>query len=203
MIATLDDRKERWLVRLLQFGLVVVAGYGLYRGRTGVAVNGLLALAVTFVPALLRRDAGISLDPGYVVWIALAVFLHAVGILGPYQHIPWYDSLTHGLSAAIVAGAGYAAIKAVERNSDRTTLPPPVEFAFVVVFVLAFGVFWEILEFVPSVFGTKGVLIQYGLDDTVYDLVFDLLGGLVVAGWDAARPEEAADEATEATNGSS
>ena len=194
----LSEDRERWLVRLFQLGLVAIAAYGLYRGRTGVVVNGLVGLGVTLIPAVLRRDFGVSLAVDHLLWISVAVFLHAVGVLGPYQHVPWYDSLTHALSAAIVAGAGYATVKAVDRNSDRTNLTPAAESAFVVVFVLAFGVFWEILEFLPSLLGMKGVLIQYGLDDTVHDLVFDLAGGLLVAGWDSARPEEAADEATEA-----
>lgn len=108
--------------------------------------------------------------------------------------------ITFVLSASVVAGAGYAVVVAVDRASDRTTLPP--EFRFVVlVFVMAIGVLWEIIEFgaelLASAVGAK-VLVQYGLGDIVNDLVFNLVGGLVVAGWDAARPERAADEATEA-----
>lgn len=201
MTDPLDDRHERWLVRLLQLGLLVIAAYGLVRGRMGIVVNGLLSLSVTFVPALLRRDAGISLDSTYVLWISVAVFVHAVGILGPYQTLPWYDSVAHALSASVVAGAGYATVKAIDRNSDRTNLTPGVEFAIILIFVMAFGVLWEILEFgagrLAELLGGKAVLIQYGLDDIIHDLVFNLLGGLVVAGWDSAQPEEAADEATE------
>lgn len=198
----LSDRDERWVVRLLQVGLLAISAYGLYRGQVGIAVNGLLSLGVTFVPALLRRDTSISLDAGYVLWISAAVFVHSVGFLGPYDNVPWYDSIAHALSASVVAGVGYATVKAVERNSDRTNLTPEVGFVVILIFVLAFGVLWEILEFgagvVAEVLGKKAVLIQYGLDDVINDLVFNLLGGLVVAGWDAARPQEAADEATEA-----
>ncbi len=200
----LDDERERWLVRLLQLGLVGIVGYGLYRGELGVAVNGAVALAVTFVPALLRRDAGISLDAGYVLWISTAVFVHAVGILGPYQQLPWYDSVAHALSASIVAAVGYVTVKAVDRNSEKTQLPPELQFAFVLVFVMAFGVLWEILEFgteqVAAMVGGKALLVQYGLDDVINDLVFNQVGALVVAAFDAARPESAADEATEAVD---
>lgn len=202
MTVEISDRNERLLVRLLQLGLLAISGYGLYRGQVGVAVNGLVSLGITFVPALLRRDTSISLDPSHVLWISVAVFVHAVGILGPYQTFPWYDSIAHALSASVVAGAGYATVKAVERDDSRTNLTPEVEFVVILIFVLAFGVLWEILEFaagaVAQLFGGKAVLIQYGLDDVINDLVFNALGGLAVAGWDAARPEEAADEATEA-----
>ncbi|NHN57546.1 MULTISPECIES: hypothetical protein [Halorussus] len=202
MSPPLGDDRERALVRLLQVGMLAIAGYGVYRGEYSVAVNGLVSLAVTFVPAVLRRDAGISLDPGHVLWLSVAVFVHAVGIVWPYQNLPWYDSVAHALSASVVAGAGYATVKAVERNSDRTTLTPGVEALVVLVFVMAFGVLWEILEFsagaAAELVGGRAVLIQFGLDDVVNDLVFNFVGGLVVAVWDRARPDRAADEATEA-----
>ncbi|WP_137283856.1 hypothetical protein [Halorussus salinisoli] len=202
MTDLLDDRQERLLVRLLQAGLFAIAVYGLYRGKIGIVVNALVSLAVTFVPALLRRDTDISMDTGYVLAISIAVFVHAVGVLGPYSSIPWYDSVAHSLSAAIVAGAGYATVKAIDRNSERTNLPAELQFAFILIFVMAFGVLWEIIEFgtglASQLFGGQAVLAQYGLSDIINDLVFNQVGAVVVAGVDAARPKDAADEATEA-----
>jgi uncharacterized membrane protein YjdF len=202
MTELLDDDRERSLVRLLQGGLLVIAAYGFYRGETGIVANGLVPLAVTLVPAYLRRDRNISMDSSYVLWISIAVFVHAVGSLGFYESIPWYDSIAHAMSATIVAGTGYAAVKAIDRNSEQTNLPAELQFAFILVFVMAFGVFWEIIEFslglASRLLGGEAVLAQYGLDDTVTDLLFNQLGAIVVAGWDAARPQEAADTATEA-----
>ena len=196
-MSVLSERRERWLVRLLQLALAAIAAYGLLQGNTGVVVNGALGLAVTFVPTVLRRDVGVSLPTWYVLCITAAIVLHTIGIMGPYKTVPWYDSLTHALSASIVAGVGYATVVAVDENSERTNLGSELRFAFVLVFVLAFGVFWEILEFTVGMFGGKGMLIQYGLDDTVHDLVFDALGGLVIAGWDTAQPDSAADTLSE------
>ncbi|UPV98829.1 hypothetical protein M0R88_09820 [Halorussus gelatinilyticus] len=198
----LNEERERWLVRLLQAGLAGLVVYGLSRGKTGVAVNAAVSLGVTFVPAVLRRDAGISLDVSYVLWISTAVFVHAAGFLGPYRNVPWYDSVAHALSASIVAGAGYATVKAIDRESDRTTLPSELQFAFILVFVMAFRVLWEILEFgteqLAATLGGKALLVQYGLDDVILDLVFNQVGALAVAAFDVARPERAAEEAAEA-----
>lgn len=197
-----SDERERWLVRGLQVVLLGISGYGLYRGEMGILVNGLVSFGVTLVPAFLRRDTSISLDVTHVLILSVAVVVHAVGALGPYQTIPWYDSVAHALSASIVAGAGYATVKAVDRNSEQTNLPAGLQFAFILVFVMAFGVFWEILEFgtglASELLGGEPVLAQYGLDDIVNDLMFNQVGAVVVAGWDVARPQEAADEATEA-----
>lgn len=200
----LKDHHERWLVRLLQVGLLSISIYGLYRGKTGIVVNGLVSLGVTLVPAFLQRDAGLSLDTGYVLWISIAVFVHAVGALGPYQTYPWYDSVAHTLSASIVAGAGYATVKAIDRNSEKTNLPAELQFAFILIFVMAFGVLWEIVEFgtglLSGLLGGEEVLAQYGLSDIINDLMFNQVGAIIVAGWDAARPQQAADEATEAVD---
>lgn len=202
MTDLLDDDRERWLVRLLQVGLLVIGAYGFYSDETGIVVNGLVPLAVTLVPAYLRRDRNISMDTSYVLWISIAVFVHAVGSLGLYDAVPWYDSVAHALSASIVAGTGYVAVKAVDRNSERTDLPAELQFAFILILVMAFGVFWEITEFalglLSELVGGESVLAQYGLEDTIHDLVFNQLGAIVVAGWDAARPKDATDEASAA-----
>jgi hypothetical protein len=61
---------------------------------------------------------------------------------------------------------------------------------FILLFVLAFGVFWEVIEFAVGGLGTvlgATVLTQYGIEDTMLDLVFDLIGAVVVATWGGAR----------------
>jgi hypothetical protein len=54
-----------------------------------------------------------------------------------------------------------------------------------VLFTVGLGVFWEVLEFVArelaDVVGVEPVLVQYGLADTVVDLVFDMVGAVLVA----------------------
>ena len=57
-------------------------------------------------------------------------------------------------------------------------------------FVVAFGVIWEVTEFavsgLGSIIGGNAVLTQYGLEDTMLDLLFDTAGGLVTAIWGTA-----------------
>ncbi|ELY39917.1 hypothetical protein C497_04132 [Halalkalicoccus jeotgali B3] len=67
-------------------------------------------------------------------------------------------------------------------------------FVFILLFVLAFGVFWEVLEFAiatisPSL-GLGTVLTQYGLEDTMLDLVFDTVGAIIVALWGTSHLNE-------------
>lgn len=180
-----DGGSLRILVRLLQVGLSGITLYGLVRFEWTLVVNGGVSLIVTFLPALLARDYRVSIGPRLTLWITAAVFLHAVGALGPYQQFGWYDSITHTLSATIVAGAGYSSVWALDEYDDSLTIPPTFRVVFILVFVMAFGVLWEILEFasagVATVVGGNAVLAQYGVNDIVFDLIFDAVGAVIVA----------------------
>ncbi|WP_266075029.1 hypothetical protein [Haladaptatus caseinilyticus] len=176
---------ERFLFRAMQLAIISVVITGLATRNVGVLVNGVFALGVTVLPALLERDFRISLDPMLTLWITAAVFLHAIGMVGLYEVVWWWDHLTHLLSATIVAGVGYATARALDEHSDAVAFPPRFMFIYILLFTLAFGVVWEVLEFaahgVARHIGVEPVLIQYGLNDTVTDLIFDVTGALLVA----------------------
>jgi hypothetical protein len=182
----------------MEIVLVVILAIGLVTGNTGVIVNTGVGLLVTQLPALFERDYGIVLDPALTLWITSAVFLHAVGVIGLpwselnfYKTIWWWDHLTHALSSSIVAAIGYTTVRALDRHSDDIYLPPQFMFVFILLFVLAFGVLWEVLEFTitlaATATGNDTILTQFGLDDTMLDLVFDTMGAIVVAIWGTAH----------------
>ena len=169
--------------------LVGVFFIGLDRGNLGIVVNAGVALGVTFLPAILERDYGIPLDAGLTMWITTAVFLHAVGTLGPYTNATfwWWDHVTHALSASLVAAVGYTTTRAIDRHTEAIYLPPRFMFVFILLFTVAFGVVWEVVEFalggLSSIVGGGSILTQFGLGDTMMDLLFDTLGGVLVALW--------------------
>ncbi|WP_340681209.1 hypothetical protein [Natrinema caseinilyticum] len=173
------------LSRLLQLTISAIFVVGLVTLNLSVIVNAAIALGVTFVPAILQRDYRLSLGPWMTLWITGALFLHTVGMLGLYHDVWWYDHVTHTLSATIVAGVGYVTARAVDEWSDAIYLPPRFMSVYVLLFTLGFGVFWEVTEFVVRIgadlLGLKAVLIQYGLEDTLLDLLFDVVGAVIVA----------------------
>ena len=188
---------QRRLTRAMQVVLVGLIAIGLDRGSVGIVANGVIALAVTYLPAVLERDYQIPMDTGLTLWITTAVFLHALGTVGIpgselsfYQSVWWWDHLTHTLSSSVVAAAGYATVRAIDLHSEEVYLPWQFTFVFVLLFVVAFGVLWEVIEFavggVATLLGSGSILTQYGLEDTLLDLVFDTIGGLVVAVWGTA-----------------
>ncbi|WP_435073271.1 hypothetical protein [Halorubrum sp. HHNYT27] len=188
-----SHRTQVGIVRVLQVLLVAILGGGLYAGNVVIAFQAAVGLFITQLPAILERRYQIVMDVWLVIWITMAVFLHALGTVPLpgldfetlYGATWWWDHLTHALSSSIVVAAGYAATRAVQEHTDHIHLGPKFMFAYLLIFVLAFGVIWELLEFYIAVgadlFGIPKVLTQYGLDDTVLDLTYNSIGGVLVA----------------------
>ena len=200
----------RWQLRLtrgLQVAMVGLFAVGLATKNTGVVVNAAAAFGVSLLPATLERDYDIPLNAGLTLWITTAVFLHALGAvvvpvagINIYSFVPWWDHLTHTLSSSIVAAVGYTTARAFDEHSEMVRLPPQFTFAFILVVTLAFGVFWEVVEFaIGEIAALTGgaVLTQYGLRDTMLDLVFDTVGAVVVAVWGTAHLTDVVGAVTE------
>ncbi|WP_117595000.1 hypothetical protein [Haloprofundus halophilus] len=194
----INGRRQTQLARLMQLFLVGMVAIGVERGDVGVVVNAGVGLGVTYLPALLERDYHIPMDAGLTLWVTTAVFLHAIGSgglpgveTGLYRQFWWWDHMTHTLSASIVAAVGYTVTRALDVHTDAVELPPRFVFVFILMFTVAFGVFWEVLEFaigeVAAMTGGDPVLTQFGLSDTLVDIMFNTLGGVVVAIWGTAH----------------
>ncbi|ELZ01357.1 hypothetical protein [Natrialba asiatica] len=193
----LSSRRQRQLTRLMELGLVGMLVIGLKRPNGGIVINTGVALVVTQLPSLLERDYGIPMDPRLTLWLTSAVFLHALGSVGLpgttttfYSQVWWWDHVTHALSSSLVAGVGYATVRALDEHSSGIHFPPRFVAIFILLFVLAFGVLWEVLEFAIALtadaLGMNAVLTQYGLDDTMLDLIFNSIGAIIVALWGGA-----------------
>jgi len=194
----LSERRQKqasYVMELLLVGIILI---GVDRGSTGVIVNAGVGLLVTQIPPILERDYDIPMDPALTLWITTAVFLHALGVLGLpgseenfYVTIWWWDHVTHALSSSVVAAVGYATARALDVHSDDVHLPSKFMFVYILLFVLAFGVLWEVIEFalgeLARLTGNSAVLTQHGLGDSMLDLVFDTIGAVVVAVWGTAH----------------
>ncbi|WP_244514972.1 hypothetical protein [Halorientalis persicus] len=195
----LSDRRRlaRAGTRLLQASMLAILVVGLYTRNVGIVVNAAIAFATTLVPAIIERDLRIELDARLTLWITLALFLHALGMLGFYHQVGWYDRLTHTLSAAVVATVGYVLARAIDDHSRAVVLTDRFLYVYVLVFTLGLGVLWEILEFGTALgarlLGFEPILTQYGLTDTLGDLLFDMFGAVVAAAFATERVSSVVD----------
>jgi hypothetical protein len=192
------SRRQAQASYLMELLLVCVVLAGVWYGNATVVVNALVGVVVTQIPPALERDHGIPMNPALTLWITSAVFLHAVGVLGVpgseqnfYGTVWWWDHLTHALSSSVVAAVGYATARALDVHSERIHLPSRFMFVYILIFVLAFGVLWEVIEFglgaAARAMGNTALLTQHGLEDSMLDLIFDSIGAVVVAVWGTAH----------------
>ncbi len=140
----------------------------------GAVANALLALAGTYLPAVAERVGDVECRPWQRAYVDTAMIAHAVGMLGPYDDVPWWDHLTHALSASVLGGITFAA-------SERRGRDPRPRVLGV---VLGCGLLWEAVEYaihaVAKRLGVEPILVVYSKRDTILDLVFDLVGALFV-----------------------
>jgi hypothetical protein len=151
------------------------------RRRDGAAlVNSVVVVTVSLLPVAVERLSAASLTAGteLTAWLGFAGFLHMVGMLGVYESVWWYDHITHTVSAALVAALCYGGLLVTSEASRAVVALLAVGLTF------AGGVCWELIELVARALGRRydiePVLVHYGWDDTAYDLLFDLVGALVV-----------------------
>ena len=162
---------------------------GVRRGDTSATVNAAASLGAALLPIGLGIVEGwpgptASVVPELTAWVALAGFLHSLGMLGLYESVGWWDHLTHFVSGALVAALVYAGFLVL--GQDGTGFEPSRETAatLTVLFSMAVGVCWELVELVARDVGERfdvdPVLVHYGWRDTAFDLAFDFVGALAV-----------------------
>lgn len=170
---------------VLQAGLVLAVLEGLRRRNVPAVVNGLVALGVALLPAGLQAVSDVPIGPELPLWIAVAGLVHAVGMLGLYDTLWWWDHLAHAVSAALVTALTYAAVLSVAETIPFGPLGPSGVVLVTIWLVLAVAVGWELLEVlarhVAERYEMGPLLVIYGPYDSLFDLAFNLVGaGLVL-----------------------
>ncbi|WP_292466620.1 hypothetical protein [Methanolobus sp.] len=189
-ILGITDEKQKLVTRIMQICLFIFIIVGIILKDLSTTVNATTGLAITLIPYFITRKFNIPYDTGLTLWITLAIFLHSIGTFAFYDNILRWDHVTHALSACVVAAAGYTLIRAIDIYVDEIYIPPKELFLFILLFILAMGVVWEIIEFasdeLTSWLGYQAILAQHGIGDTMMDLVFDLFGAILAATWGTA-----------------
>ncbi|MFC6718052.1 hypothetical protein ACFQGT_10480 [Natrialbaceae archaeon GCM10025810] len=179
----------RALERGIRYALLAVFVVGFRRRDPGAVVNAVVAGMGTYLPDLVERAYGVEVRPWQRAYVQAAMITHAVGMLGPYDEVWWWDHLTHAHSSSILGGAVFA----ISRRRGRDPRPR------VVAAVACLGLLWEVVEYgihvAASRLGVEPILVSYGRRDTVLDLCFDLVGAvLVLAFGDRVLDDMAADQ---------
>jgi len=167
-----------WTMILAMIWVIPAA---LWRGDWPLAIMAVIAVAVSLLPAVLQRNYRIVIPWFLEFLLVLQLHLHTFwDVWLRFYDSQWFwDKLLHLKGTMLVSFVGFLAAYAIHL-SGKVRLTGPILGLFTVVFGNALGAWWEIVEFLVDKTLKKNT--QYGLDNTMIDLVNNLLGSLIAAG---------------------
>jgi hypothetical protein len=185
-------RGERALFSAYLVSFIFMAAVSMERFVRGVhldyylypAITCILCAAALALPVALRRKGTVTLPVWLITLIFLALFLHCLGVVERYYDDKfWWDNLTHFLSSMIVSAIALIAISLVDWYVEELLIPVRVMPFIITAVGCSFGVLWEVSEWSFDI--VLGTGMQYSLDDTMQDLLMDLLGSSAMGtvGW--------------------
>ncbi len=137
-------------------------------------------ILVSFTPTILKRDFGITLPWVLDLMISMAIFLHVGGIIfNLYGTIPGYDIITHFVTSILIGFLAFVIIYILDQYSKNLSMDVYGMAFLVIIFAMAMGMVWEFFEWgIDLAFGTHE---QWGLQDTMKDLLVDTTAGIFIA----------------------
>lgn len=146
-------------------------------------------IGITFVPLLLAKRLHVFIPPEFgllsIAFVFASLFLGEVH--GYYVRYWWWDIALHTSSGFLLGIIGFLLVHVLnEMESIDLHMKPGFVALFAFLFAVGIGALWEIFEFaMDSLFGMnmqKPMLGDpSGLTDTMWDLIVDTLGALVIS----------------------
>jgi len=166
-----------WLMKLLMVLLLPIA---VLKGDYLFSVLTIVSIVISLIPSLLERSYRVTLPFELDLLITLSIFLNTFMGEGLdfYQKVWLWDKALHVYGSAVVGLLAFVVVYTLN-YTRKVRLSLPFIGIFTITFAMAMGGLWEIGEFtVDSLFGKT---TQYGLADTMWDLINDLIGGVITA----------------------
>lgn len=165
---------------ILRIMLIIFLGISILRRDWLWVIGCAFTILVSFTPTILKKDFNITLPWVLDLMISITIFLHVGGvILRLYTIIPGYDTLTHFVASILVGFLAFIIIYILDQYWEGLHMDVYAMAFLVVIFAMAMGVVWELFEWgIDLIFGTHE---QWGLQDTMKDLLVDTLAGIVIA----------------------
>jgi len=174
---------------ILQFILILGLITTAWRGQWATMWITAAIILLTLTPLLMKRRFGVFIPPEFEL-MAIA-FIFAALFLGEtqdyYIRYWWWDIVLHTSSGALLGIVGFLLVHILNETEDIDIHMKPVFVAsFAFLFAVGLGALWEIFEFsMDQFFGLdmqKAMLSDpSGLTDTMWDLIVDTLGAIVIA----------------------
>lgn len=168
----------------LTLKLILLIGFGLalweQQWLNALAVAAILG--VTFLPVFLGQRFRVKIPAEFeafaVIFIFASLFLGEVHAY--YVRFWWWDVVLHTSSGFLLGILGFLLVYVMNEKDDlEFHMKPGFVALFAFMFALGIGALWEIFEFtMDSLFGLN---MQKSASDTMWDLIVDAIGALVIA----------------------
>jgi uncharacterized membrane protein YjdF len=165
---------------ILKMVMAILFFIAIWRDDWTWVFGSLLAICISLIPSLIKRNFNVTLPWILDFMITAALFVHiAGGILSLYHLIPLYDKFAHFVSSILVSFLAFVIIYILDQYWEGLHMDKYAMAFFVVMTTMAMGVIWEFNEWITDlVFGTNE---QWGLHDTMTDLLVDTIAGIIMA----------------------
>lgn len=187
------QKRRRSIHRRLSLGfqavLFVSAGAAVWNGQWVTAAITLSIALLTLAPLVLGKRLRVFIPPEFelfaIAFVFAALFLGEVRSY--YTRFWWWDIALHTSSGFLLGILGFLLVHVLNEQEDLDLHMKPLFVAiFAFMFSVGVGALWEIFEFgMDSLFGLqmqKPMLGDpSGLTDTMWDLIVDSVGALVIA----------------------
>lgn len=180
---------HRWVTRALQTIMILAALIAIYERQWLNAVIVAAIFGLCALPGVLSRRMKVYIPPEFelltILFIFASLFLGEIG--GYYERFWWWDVMLHTASGLLLGILGFLLVYVLNSQPHvRLHMTPGFVAFFAFVFAVAVGAIWEIFEFtMDSLFGMnmqKPMLgDESGLTDTMFDLIVDTLGALIIS----------------------
>ena len=179
---------HRRLTFVLQAILVVEVGAAAWNQQWLAAVITFGIIIVTLFPFFLGKFFRVFIPPEFVLLAIAFIFasLFLGEIRGYYTRFWWWDIALHSGSGFLLGIIGFLLLHVLNETEDiGVHMKPGFVAFFAFLFAVGIGALWEIFEFsMDSFFGMnmqKEMLGDpSGLTDTMWDLIVDTLGALLI-----------------------
>lgn len=131
---------------------------------------------IVLIPTLFGYLSDGALSPLRRAGLALGLSMHPLTFYyGLYKSLWWWDIVAHFVSASLLAAGGYAVAVALRDYTPIRAFDGPRIHVWVFLLMVVGGVAWEVYELIEA------YLTVYGPEDTIKDLVVNLIAWAVVA----------------------
>jgi uncharacterized membrane protein YjdF len=157
---------QQWLAAVVTFGIIIV----------------------TLFPFFLGKFFRVFIPPEFVLLAIAFVFasLFLGEIRGYYTRFWWWDIALHSGSGFLLGIIGFLLVHVLNETEDIDVhMKPGFVAFFAFLFAVGIGALWEIFEFSMDSFFSMNMQKEMlgdpsGLTDTMWDLIVDTLGALVI-----------------------